>query len=468
MRLSIVNYGLDPNSEVPKYAKKEDDELINMATGLVQDLNFGTGAIIVSEAFHTGLKNSNHRKYMEKGMQDSILTFYKPHLTPFLMHHESGGGMMGGNPELLSVGSNILSKYVRRAMETPLGVATGYGKVVTFIPSDSYVGGQRSIDALRSRRLLTLSIGARVNDKDYRCSICGLSLYDEECEHSAGTEYEGKMCMAEVYNPLFREYSAVYNPADVYAAVRRMDVLEGEGSNIDKHHVIDQEPGPGYLHIYDAIGKTIHPSTEVKHSEGGEAMSDKAQKPSQSDQAADAALNDIIESYEDQLREKDKVIISLATALRDRLDEIEELKSIQDLEGPTASDEPEESSPDEEGEAPTAAAAGDVKNPSDSNESPNDSANVDTEGTPDNEAGDTDEGVASSATDSNDDPVSNSSEDESPPASQEGDASVTPERETGKVREVLSRRHFESITPLDKSGSPLGSRSIADAIRRNQ
>jgi len=505
MRLSIVNYGLDPGAEVPKYAKKEDDELIAIATEIIKKHDFGPGAVVVSEVFHTGLKNSNHRKYMEKGMDKAVMSFFQPHLTPFLMHHEMGGGSLfsSGDSTLLSVGSNIFSRYSRRATETPSGLSTGYGKVATFIPNDAMIGGQNAIDALRSRRLLTVSLGARVADNDYRCSICGKSMYDEECGHTPGKDYDGAICMAEVYNPLFREYSVVYNPSDIYAAVRRMDVMEGEGAP-DKYQVIDQEPSLGYLHVYEEVGKSVHPSASIKP-EGGDTMGDNAQAstpPASAPaptQSTEQSIGQVIALYEAKLKEKDDVIVSLATALRDRIDELDKLKSdlslgnIQPQEGddeqgkgpgetppdsalPGGDTDPDTNTGDPDGGTSDPAAspdgAGEVSPPA----APAGDGSAGEAGASADDSGKTNDQPSGTPADGGSDTSGKSGDDGSktdPPKDSDGSSEPgssakdanKPEGQT-VIREALGSRLRNGMPPK-MSGNPLGGRSIASAIRRN-
>lgn len=506
MRLSIVNYGLDPGAEVPKHAKKEDDELIAIATEIIRKHDFGLGAVVVSEVFHTGLKNSNHRKYMEKGMDKAVTTFFQPHLTPFLMHHEMGGGGMfsSGDSTLLSVGSNIFSRYSRRAVETPSGLATGYGKVATFIPTNATIGGQNAIEALRSRRLLTVSLGARVSDNDYRCSICGKSMYDEECDHTPGKEYEGAICVAEVFNPWFREYSVVYNPSDIYATVRRMDVMEGEIAP-DKHQVIDQEPSLGYLHVYEEVGKVIYPSSSIKP-EGGDTMGDNAQgstppaPEAPKTSLSDTSVGQVIAMYETKLKEKDDVIVSLATALRDRIEELDKLKSdlslgnIQPQDGDDEGSDPEETPPDSAlpgGDEDPGTSSGDpaggtsnpaaipdgAKEPSPQAEPAGDGSAGEAGGSAD-DSGKTSDQPSGTPADGGSDTTGKSGEDEgkTPPeepkdsdgSSESGSSAESAKKPEGQtdIRDALGSR-FLSGMPPKKSGNPLGDRSIASAIRRN-
>lgn len=321
MRLSILNYGFDLGAEVPKYAAKEDDDLLKIAESVIRDHSFGRGALIVSEVMHTGLTNFNNRKYMEKGMDSSVISFYKPHPTPFLMHHDSGGDF---GPPVVSVGSNLHSNFIKRRIETATGPASGYVKVATFIPESAVVGNQNAIELLKSRRLFSLSIGARVADENYVCSICGKSLYDQDCDHISGKLYEGKKCEAHVYNPLFREYSAVYNPSDINALVRRMDVLEGEGSESDKILVVDSYNPEGYAHLYEDFGKSVYNLGRADLNEkAGDEMGNKQPDSSMTD----SEVNDLLNKYVKMLGDKDELNRTLSTELGKKIDSEESVKA---------------------------------------------------------------------------------------------------------------------------------------------
>lgn len=505
MRLSIFNYGLDLEAEIPRYAKLEDDKLVNSAKEVVQKYDFGPGAVIVSEVFHTGLLNLNKRMYMNKGMDKSITSFHYPHPTPFLMHHEMGGGgfLSGGDPQLISVGSNLMSLYSRRKVETATGLADGYGKVATFVPSDSMVGGQKAIDALRSRRLLTISLGARVSDNDYRCSICGLSLYDDECEHSLGSVYEDKTCYAEVYNPLFREYSVVYNPSDINAMVRRMDVMEGVGAE-DKHLEVDQNAGIGYLSVYEDISKVIYPSAEV-NSEGGDDMGNKKDQPSLESSSA-VAMSELIAGYEKKIKEQDELIAALAVALRDRLSskDVKFLEKFFEGDNPFEEESQSEDENDQDNSAPDAGStdtgedADDSENSQDNSEGDNPPEDSSADGEEDedsedesdeeedegdNDAGDgadgpPDKSQASDASDSADNSAeaqgtttvqdsadeATSSSDESDKGSENGAGS----QKAKSVMELLGRRKVPVGRSSTSTSGSRGRRSIAEAIKQIQ
>lgn len=394
MRLSIVNYGVGIDTDIPSHAKREDKELTKKATEIVEARNFGKGAVIVSEVMHTDLVNLNNRSYMTKGMGDSVTTFFYPHFTPFLMHHDSGGGMFGGDSSLLAVGSNIFGKFFKRKVETTNGTASGYIKVATFIGENTKIGDTLAIDAIRSRQLLTLSIGSRVSDENYRCSICDLSIYNEECEHNIGKDYDGEMCYAKIYSPFFREYSAVYNPSDINAIIRSIDIEEKQGGSLEDH-VVDMGIGIGNIHIYD-VSRPIYPSVDMENTEeSNEKMKNDKNTEEQEQKNNDENLSvdnfaelldsktkQVQELIEDDLKknkriaelelkveEKDKLIAVLAKALNSKLndEELEGSESEEDEDNGEEDDPESEDNGEEETPADDSSSGDDNNIEDDSN-----------------------------------------------------------------------------------------------------
>lgn len=265
MRLSIVNYPSNLSQKMRTTVTAEDDSILASAREIAEKMNLGRGAMIVSEVLHTDLTNLNNRSYKKKGMEEAVKSFVSPYPTPFIMHHDMGGGGMfgGGDPKLLSIGTNIVANYYARRTETANGLASGYVKVGTFIPEVAKIGETRAIDAIQSRLLFALSIGASITEANYRCSICGKPLYTEECEHYPGKLYEGVKCVAEVYSPVFKEYSAVYSPSDVVAAIKRMDLSEASNPLFaTEHYEADTGMDMCEMAIYD-LGQKLYPSTDV-------------------------------------------------------------------------------------------------------------------------------------------------------------------------------------------------------------
>lgn len=366
MRLSILNYGSGADVTVPKHAKREDEELIASASNIVKERNFGRGGIVVAEVMHTDLPNFNNRRYRTKGLDEAVTTFYYPHFTPFLMHHETGGGgpFGGGDANLISVGTNLFSRFYRKKTETATGTASGYVKVATFVRENQMIGDNYALDALQARQLMGLSIGARVHDENYRCSICNKSLYDEECDHSPGKEYEGKRCYADVYSPMFREYSAVYTPADINALVRRVEVSDAEGGVVEEH-LMDQCYGNASIAIYETVGN-IYPSADVRSTGDSDTMGSTEKKETNKDTVTGETLKELAEliaKYEhklnelekekdkeivglrEELEEKDKLIATLSEALDEKTRPEED--EVEDNEDESEADEGEDNAPSE-------------------------------------------------------------------------------------------------------------------------
>lgn len=290
MRLSIVNYGTGVNVDVPRAAKREDDGLIKLANEIIAARQMGKGGVMVAEVMHTDLMNLNYREYLAKGMPESVRSFYDPHFTPFLMHHENGST----NSSVVSVGVNVAAQFFRKTVETPRGTASGYVKVATFIPETVRLpNGQPALDALQTRQLLTLSIGARIEEQNYICNICGNSLFHEDCTHSPGRVYDDVVCKALISNPFFREYSDVYNPADVYAAIRRVDIMDAAGDvALREESVIDQNYGGLSVNIYE-VGATVFPSADITTSEVSDMPDEEVQESTPDPRLKE--LNDLVE-----------------------------------------------------------------------------------------------------------------------------------------------------------------------------
>ena len=248
-KITVLNYGIDVTPDnLPANIKEEDDRLITRGREIKDKLNLGKGSLIVSEVLHSEIPTFNNWVYKEEGLADSVRSFYTPQPTPFLMHHDDGSY---GNSDVVTIGPTIYAEYIKRVTDHPMGKSAGYVKVVTFIPDQVKLGDMKAIDSIQSRRVISLSVGSSVNRRDKKCNICGLSISDQECEHIAGRTYDGKVCYSDLYNPRFTEYSGVYDPANVLAAIRRMDHADSTQQRELLNDAVDFATTRGYLNIYD-------------------------------------------------------------------------------------------------------------------------------------------------------------------------------------------------------------------------
>ncbi len=226
----IVNYGVKVNpSDLPKDIVQENERLRAVALDTMKRMNFQNtknGAVIVSEVLHTGIPTENNWEYMSRGLSDAARTFYFPNFTPFLLNHNNGS-QKTGQQDIVGKGVNIHAEYISRNTEHPKGIATGYIKVATFIPEHSTHDRVKVIDLIGSRQIMHLSAGAVTKPDDNVCSICSKGYFAEDHTHKAGKVYKGQMCIRQMYNPRFREYSAVPgNPGDIGATLREMSVIQ--------------------------------------------------------------------------------------------------------------------------------------------------------------------------------------------------------------------------------------------------
>ena len=362
MKLSAVNYSSEMSSKLKTTLDKEDDKILQVASEFVREKQMGDGGIIISEVLHTDLVNLNHRSYLKKGMAESVKSFINPYLTPFLMHHESGGGGMfsGADPNLIAVGTNIVAEYFGKTTDTPNGIASGYVKVATHIAKDSMIGGVRTLSAIQSRRLMALSIGANVSDKNYTCSVCKNPRRSGDCEHELGETYKGKLCFAEVMSPVFKEYSGVYNPSDIIAAIRKLYVSESNGQ--EERHEIDQLMGLWNMGLYEIKESKQFPSAEIPGSQAPVTESEPDNGGEEVNAEAIKKMNALLSTLSSKVDEQSKVIDSqneliadLADKLNTALETIKQYEEGDEGEGePTTTTEGEGGEPGEPEAEPTA------------------------------------------------------------------------------------------------------------------
>jgi hypothetical protein len=317
MNTQFVNYNLARTGEYPRWAKMEDNDLIATGRSIIEKHSFGNGGIAIAQVIFTDLMNFNFRKFRKDKIEQSAKTFYDPVYTPFLMHHDQEGY----NREV-PVGRNIFAKYISRKIETDRGVASGYIKVVTFIPKDSKLGDQTAIDAMKSRLILGVSMGASIPREHYLCSVCGNSLMSSDCDHTPGMVYDGDICCIDTVSPFrFKEYSGVHTPAEVESMIKRLDTTDSEGL-IKPGPAVEYNSGPFSFEIYDNISKV--------HSPGG-IKDEKIHRSKNMEikQMIEAlhAVNEVVKDYEETVAKQSELITTLSTSLSDKIKAVSSLEA---------------------------------------------------------------------------------------------------------------------------------------------
>jgi hypothetical protein len=324
VKFSIVNYGFNVRSEVPKDSKQEDEDLLKSARLIIDKHNFGKGAAIVSEAFHTDLTNFNNYHYVSDGMNNHIKSFYSPFFTPFLTYHDT---------MTKPLGTNLEARYIKKPIETSRGVASGYGKVVTFIPEASTFNDEKTIDLIQQRRFMALSIGSQTSKQNMRCNICNKSIFDDECSHVPGRDYEGQKCFIKISKPRFSEYSAVMgDPADIDAIIRRMDCYDSaDHKTTVTDHKVDLTSDPWAVTIYDGISTKIFDTAGliIKPETDDQISNDNTKDK---DMPGKSELAEVISSYEARIESLEKENTVLTSALVKANNTINDLKKVKQSE----------------------------------------------------------------------------------------------------------------------------------------
>jgi len=485
--LSILNYGVGINVQAPDHAAREDSAIIREVTKIVESMKMGKGAVIVSEVAHTDLPNLNYAIYPKKGMDKAVKTFHTPYPTPFLMHHADGeGGLLSdGDKELLSVGTNLLAKFINKETETPAGKASGYVKVGTFVPNESMIGNSTSaISALQSRRLLTVSMGASFRKDNVYCSICEEKLYSEECEHERGGSYDNNICYGVMYHPVFREYSAVYRPADMGALVRRMDVIDAEGNAIDNDGwLLEQSAAACNLSIYETASGVYGVGMDFNtNSKGEESMKIEDLNLGEMTKLL-KQYRTIIKNQEDAIANLQEVVHELSNELSTILDEklsTEDDNNTEDSaeDNETSENTDDKSSDDSQEDDSTEDDSGESEESnSEETSDDNDETGEESESESTEEAGDSEENIDDNQEDSEStesDTDTEDSENEGTDDHEETNDSSDNEDDDVDMRDynqffkqrALGTNMLRKQRAVGKNGKPFKFRSAADVIKR--
>lgn len=127
-------------------------------------------------------------------------------------------GIFDHNPK----GDNQTARIFDTRVITDNSKTTKYGQAYSYVKAKAYM-----IRSDKNRDLILdidagikkeVSVGCSVKDKI--CSICGMNLKDDFCDHTLGEYHNGKLCFAILDNPTDAyEWSFVAVPAQVNAGV---------------------------------------------------------------------------------------------------------------------------------------------------------------------------------------------------------------------------------------------------------
>lgn len=165
---------------------------------------------VTFEATHSGT-NKNHFTYPSDALEQGATSWKTPFPKPLIKNHDLEVEPIGRVHDFSFGASEIVD-----------GVDT---ISVTFRVTD-----QDAIDKFLDRRYHTMSIGA--NAGHIRCNVCGKDIVKDGefkfCGHMKGHKYNNQLATWTARDFEYKEGSIVNNPADVWAQVKRIAIVNSE------------------------------------------------------------------------------------------------------------------------------------------------------------------------------------------------------------------------------------------------
>jgi len=150
---------------------------------------------------HGGYVNKNGYFYTSEGQAKGVSSFFVPFKKPVLAQHSAGDTPVGRSYSAVYIPlSNVNDKE---------DITTPKSKIRV----KSIITDEKAIDYILDGRYFTVSSGGAPKNKPI-CSICGLTVDNEECNHIKGRKYEEKLCYWIIGEMEYKEYSFVNMPAD--------------------------------------------------------------------------------------------------------------------------------------------------------------------------------------------------------------------------------------------------------------
>lgn len=263
-KIAIENYSLVTGRKPKREDVEADKSLLAKALEIVKSNKLPEGVVAVIEACHASVPTLKYIAYSHESLKNSVETYVKPMWKPVKHNHKTLNPMsMTHDVNELPLGRVVAAEFRERRQTTPLGRATGAVYVAAYIPKTAKLSdGTFVIDALASRQIINVSIGASGDKNTVRCSICGKNPIvpndkgEYECNHNRGTMYDGKLCFYTLDIKEFEEISLVTDPADTGAYIPMIGLSDSRESSESEFsqliHTVDS--GVNTLCIYDTEG----------------------------------------------------------------------------------------------------------------------------------------------------------------------------------------------------------------------
>lgn len=241
-----------------------------------------SGLKVTFEATHDGL-NLNYASYVSDSMARDTNTWIYPFAKPLIKNHMSYSEPIGRVSDARFCKSEIVKD--RDCIEVSYNV-TDEDAMLKFADG----------------RYRTMSVGA--SSKHIKCNICGRDIVKDGkfnfCGHYKGNIYDGKVSTWTYQQLTYNEGSVVNKPADVYAQVKKIEVLN-RPSNSTKDSKEDDS--------VSLIDDVLDPKTNVTNP----TDNNKEEKPVNDDKPT----SDSQDSKPDKVEDKDSVISTLKKEIED-------------------------------------------------------------------------------------------------------------------------------------------------------
>jgi hypothetical protein len=219
--------------------KSAADKKFEAAAKKIKSMMGDRSAIVAkAEATHYDFVNKNFYYYDLAYMRQNATTWIQKTNTgswgkPVQKDHwidtdASVGRVLGATPIIYPTRSN------------DIWVPNGHIELVYYVPDKD------AIDRMIDGRFRTLSVSASATPKDVKCSICGRTINDYECDHYRGKTYSitdertkkttDRLCYWIWGKQVYNEVSFVQKPADADADTYEMSFINIDGKdNFDEN-----------------------------------------------------------------------------------------------------------------------------------------------------------------------------------------------------------------------------------------
>lgn len=276
-------------------------DVLALKDEVAKDKNVLPSAIdVLVEATHSGI-NRNGWNYHSDSMALDANSFINPFKKPLLKNHNMGSEPMGRVKDAYFSASEIDS--TRDCIN------------LVFRVTD-----KDAIEKFLDGRYQTFSISG--NPGKITCGICGKDILKDGvvnfCGHWRNETYKGQKAIWNATDISYDECSVVNDPADSYAQVKKITIVENEGNNDSVENdngINDMLNDIDNAIINDSVNENEQPKDtniedNIENSESENTSSDNENNEEAVNDNNDKSQDKIIQELQDSLNEKENALVS--------------------------------------------------------------------------------------------------------------------------------------------------------------